>query len=421
MKAYLQAVVQRLHPGGGRQKNIDVKRLIEQLDDAELLAAADAYFAGLDASSEQCYKPFSNVADAIHITRNLSLLLQAADVFRGADVLDFGCATGWLSLALADLGSNVVGVDIAPAALQLAESWRAKRGVRAGGAVQFQVYDGYRLPLADNSVDRIVCFDAFHHVKDQAATLKELARVLRPGGRIAMLEPGPKHSQTVQSQAEMSQYKVIENDIVMAEIAAAAISVGLAAPQLLVQMQKPLEVSFDQYQQWSGPIGLTRGDGAHVLAKLRRHLTDTQCFYLRKPGDDRFIGIDSRRPEALAADMRLLYAHPVEGESAVIEMKFSIGNTGEAVWISQPGAQGQVNLGCQLLRADNTVENIDFQRFALGATEVLPGEVRELRVQVRLPLRVRSILRFDLVAEHTAWFAQAGRTRPIIWQSDSLG
>ena len=77
---------------------IDVRDLIGRLSSDDLLASADAYFAGLTIDSEQCHKPFSNIADAIHIHRNLGLLLQAADLFRGAEVLDFGCATGWLTI-----------------------------------------------------------------------------------------------------------------------------------------------------------------------------------------------------------------------------------------------------------------------------------------------------------------------------------
>ena len=73
---------------------INVEDLMGQLSDVDLLQAADAYFARLNVGSEQCRNPLSNVADAIHITRNVSLLLQAVDVFPGADVLDFGCATG---------------------------------------------------------------------------------------------------------------------------------------------------------------------------------------------------------------------------------------------------------------------------------------------------------------------------------------
>jgi 2-polyprenyl-3-methyl-5-hydroxy-6-metoxy-1,4-benzoquinol methylase len=409
----MRTLMNKLQPGNKGSELIDVKQLIKQLSDADLLEAADGYFAGLDVNSEQCHKPFSNVGDAIHITRNLSLLLQAADVFRGAEVLDFGCATGWLSLALANVGCSAVGVDISPSALRLAEAWCAQRGVRVGGAVRFLAYDGYRLPLNDSSVDRVVCFDAFHHVKDQAATLRELARVLRPGGRIAMLEPGPFHSKTVQSQAEMAQYKVIENDIVMADIAAAAERAGLAPPQMLVQLHEPLVLPFEQYQRWSGVSGLPKSDGDRLVSSLHRRLTDTQCFYLSKPGEG--AGIDSRRPEGLAADLHLLSAQPVADNARLFDLRFRIRNTGEARWLSEAGALGVVNLGCQLLRPDNTVEDLNFMRFPLSASDTVPGAVVELTVRINLPPDTAQSFRFDLVAENTAWFEQRGRCHPIVW------
>jgi len=398
-----------------RPSKINVKQLIAELQDGELLAAADGYFDSLDIDSEQCHKPFSNVADAVHITRNLSLLLQAADLFRGAVVLDFGCATGWLSLALANVGCKVVGVDIAPSALRLADSLRVKRGVRAGGEVRFAAYDGHRLPLDDDSIDRVVCFDAFHHVKNQHATLSEMARVLRPGGLIAMLEPGPFHSQTAQSQAEMSQYKVIENDIVMAEIAAAATEVGLAAPQMLVQMHEPLLLSFEQYQQWA--TGVPKREGGQLLTKLHRHFTDTQCFFMLKPGQA--MGIDSRRPEALAAVIELVSAKATESGANTIALKFRIHNTGQALWIATPGAVGVVNFGCQLIGRDKTIQEVDFLRFSLGVTPTLPATSTEVSISLQLPDDGAAGFQFDLVAEQIAWFSQLGRCEPAVcWAKD---
>lgn len=411
----LRAIAKKLRGNEQPQSEpVDVKQLIAGLSHEELLAAADAYFAGLDADSEQCHKPFSNVDDAVRITGSLSLLLEAADLFHGADVLDFGCATGWLSLSLANLGCRVVGVDIAPAALRLAEALYVQRGIRSGGTVQFRVYDGNRLPLGDSSVDRVVCFDAFHHVRDQAASLQEMARVLRPGGRIAMLEPGPRHSQSAQSQAEMRQYKVIENDIVMADIAAAATKAGLSEPRLLMQMYEPVEVSFTQYQQWSESSRLPLLDSARFARLLHRRLTTRQCFYLEKPGSG--VTADSRRADALAAEITLLSCKPLPSEKGSYELRFCIRNTGTARWIAQADAVGQVSLGCQLLRSDHTVKDLNFQRFALGGTDLLPGETRVLDILLRVPYDSSELVRFDLVAEHTAWFAQQGRCKPVTWQ-----
>lgn len=390
---------------------IDVQQLMRGLSDADLLEAADAYFSQLTTDSEQCHKPFSNPGDAIHITRHLSLLLHAADIFPGADVLDFGCATGWLTLALAELGSNAVGVDISPSAVALAEQVKARHSGRPGASSRFLAYDGQRLPIDDETLDRVVCFDAFHHVKDQAHVLREFARVLRPGGRIAMVEPGPNHSRTPQSQMEMTRYKVIENDIVMADIAAAAASVGLCSPQMLVQFQTPTTVPLELFEQWSGP-GLPEHDMHQLLSRLKSELTNTQCFFITK-GD---VAPDSRHAGALAADLHLVSvdAAPDSGQSA--ELRFQIRNTGEATWITEPGRAGQVNLGGQLVGLDGSVIDLNHGRYGLGVGKVMPGAQIDLVIKVPRPTLAGAFLRFDLVSEQVAWFEQMGRSSLAEWR-----
>ena len=390
---------------------IDVKQLMLQLSDAELLEAADAYFSQLTTDSEQCHKPFSNPGDAIHITRHLSLLLQAGEIFRAADVLDFGCATGWLTLALADLGCNAVGVDISPSAVALAEQLQARHSGHPGGSARFLAYDGQRLPLADDSVDRVVCFDAFHHVKDQPHVLREFARVLRAGGRIAMVEPGPDHSRTPQSQMEMTRYKVIENDIVMADIAAAAALAGLSTPQMLVQFQTPVTVPLDLFEQWSGP-GLPGHDMQLLLSRLKGELTNTQCFFITK-GE---AAPDSRQATALAAHLQLVSVDAVHDGGQSAELRFRIRNTGEATWITEPGRAGQVNLGSQLVGRDGVVIDLNHGRYGLGVDKVLPGAEIDLFVTVQRPQMPGAFLRFDLVSELVAWFEQMGRSGLTEWR-----
>jgi SAM-dependent methyltransferase len=391
---------------------IDVQELIRTLSDEDLLAAADAYFAGLTPDSEQCRKPFSNPADAVHLHRNLALLLQAADLFRGATVLDLGCATGWLSLALADLGCHVIGADISPQAIALAHQVQARRDSRPGGSARFLAYDGRKLPLDDGSLDRVVCFDAFHHVRDPAATLAELARVLRPGGRIAMVEPGPHHSRTPQSQAEMALYHVIENDVDMAQVAQAARAAGLGDPELLVQMPEPLVLPLDQYLAWGAGPALPEADARWVLAHLLGALTNTQCFTLAKGGA---AVADSRQPHALAARLAVVAAEPAADGSGDIEFGIHVANTGEAVWILADGAAGQVRLGIQLLGPDGSLQQRDFMRVALHPALAQPGGEQVVACRIRRADAPAMHLRFDLVAEQVAWFSQAGRTEPADW------
>ena len=64
---------------------------------------------------------------------------------------------------------------------------------------EFKVYDGWTLPLPDGSVDRVVLYDAFHHLPNQERLLLEMRRVLTNRGIVGMSEPGRGHSTSAES------------------------------------------------------------------------------------------------------------------------------------------------------------------------------------------------------------------------------
>ncbi len=398
---------------------IDVQRLIRELSDEDLLRSADAYFAKMSLASEQCRKPFSNPTGAAHQTRHLGLLFEAADLFRGARVLDFGCATGWLTLGLAQMGCDAVGVDISPNALKLAEGMKAARPkVHGAGPVEFLAYDGHRLPLPDASVDRIVCFDAFHHVRDQRATIAEFARVLKRGGRAAFMEPGPNHSTTPQSQAEMAQFKVIENDVRMEDIARHALDAGMDRPQMLLQFPQPLTVGVDEFNAWARN-GIAYRWAWRAIDTLQRGLTNGQCFYILK-GDPIEADRDSRRADGLAAEITVQRASRVaSGAGHGIELQVAVRNSGTRAWIAAT-MSGQVNLGVHLLDANAHLLDNSYARLKLPRGPVEPGEQVVISGKLSWPALESFSLRLDMVAELVAWFSERGPTRRVTIASRDL-
>jgi len=114
--------------------------------------------------------------------------LAASELVRAGDtVIDIGCGTGDLSFACFDAGAKrILGVDFArpmlPLALEKAHSrgFGRKFGVAAG--------DATNLPLADESVDVWCAAFVVRNIPDLNAALIEAWRVLKPGGRVAVLE-----------------------------------------------------------------------------------------------------------------------------------------------------------------------------------------------------------------------------------------
>jgi demethylmenaquinone methyltransferase/2-methoxy-6-polyprenyl-1,4-benzoquinol methylase len=109
-------------------------------------------------------------------------VVRAAGPLAGRRVLDSCCGTGDLALALAGAGAQVVAVDFTPQMLSRAAR---KRGARA---VQFVHGDALQLPLADASVQVAAVAFGLRNLADRRAGLAELVRVVRPGGRVLVLE-----------------------------------------------------------------------------------------------------------------------------------------------------------------------------------------------------------------------------------------
>lgn len=107
--------------------------------------------------------------------------------------LDVATATGHTALTLAPLVAEVVGADLTPAMRPQFEQAAQERGVHNA---RFQVADAEALPFPDGSFDLVTSRRAAHHFPNIRRAMAEMARVLRPGGRLGIsdmtspLEPG---------------------------------------------------------------------------------------------------------------------------------------------------------------------------------------------------------------------------------------
>lgn len=105
----------------------------------------------------------------------------------GMRLLDVGCGPGTITADLADLvgpGGRVTAVDAAPDVLDQAAAYTAERGVE--GAVDFAVADVHALEFPDDTFDVVHAHQVLQHVGDPVRALREMRRVCRPGGIVAV-------------------------------------------------------------------------------------------------------------------------------------------------------------------------------------------------------------------------------------------
>jgi SAM-dependent methyltransferase len=111
----------------------------------------------------------------------------------GERVLDLGCGFGRHGFEAGRRGGHVVAVDYAHT--ELVSVTGTFGAMQAAGEVTADAYQGgvradaTRLPFADRSFDRVIASEVFEHIVDDAAAFGELARVLRPGGVLAVTVP----------------------------------------------------------------------------------------------------------------------------------------------------------------------------------------------------------------------------------------
>jgi SAM-dependent methyltransferase len=117
-------------------------------------------------------------------------IVKEARVGPGMRVLDIACGTGEPAVSIATLQSTstVVGCDISPAPLKIAQQRARERGL---ANIEFLPADVHQLPFSSAMFDRVTCRLGVMFFADLPLALREIHRVLKPGGRATLLAWGP--------------------------------------------------------------------------------------------------------------------------------------------------------------------------------------------------------------------------------------
>ena len=107
------------------------------------------------------------------------LNLRPSDV-----VVDFGCGAGFFTVPLSRVAARIIAIDVSSQMLEKAALYAKK----SDAAVEFVRSSGAEIRLDDESVDVVFLNHVFHEIADKPRALSEFLRIIRPSGRLAIVE-----------------------------------------------------------------------------------------------------------------------------------------------------------------------------------------------------------------------------------------
>ena len=347
----------------------------------EFNAAAEDYFARQEDRDYLLGKPFTDRMFFARRLFDMGVLFHWLRLTPGETVLEIGAGSCWLSHILNRFGCRTIAVDVSATALDIGRQL-FERDSQTNWELdpRFLTYDGHRLPLDDEVVDKVILYDAFHHIPNQEDVLAEIGRVLRDGGIIALREPGRDHAAAEKSLAEVREFGVLENDIIVEEIEKLAAKHGFARTTVVpLTIDESIQIEASElgefmrgkhFRQYWERLCTALVDTNFILIYKGEHVTDT-----RRPGllRARITPLAEQKSVALAT-----------GELGWIDV--NVENTGDTLWLTKNSDQaGWTRLGGRLHRADTdqTLLDGDWLRLDLPR-DLAPAD----KVDLTVPLPV---------------------------------
>lgn len=277
-------------------------------------------------------KPFTEPEVAAYTLIRFAHLLQGLEIIPGVTVLDFGAGTCWTSRWLTQLRCKVVALDVSPRVLGIGqELYQRHPPFGSRPEPDFVVFDGHQIPLDDASVERILCFDALHHVPNPQEIIREFGRVLKDGGIAAFSEPGPNHSRSPEAQFEMRNFQVVENDIVVEDLWPVALASGFTEMRIGIFSMLPFHLSLARFEDF-----LTEKSARSVFAEnVGNEMQDQRLFFWSK---GKLAPADSRRRKGLHGELVLQRCDVQVSRDKSLLVEVRATNTSSAIWL--PSGEG---------------------------------------------------------------------------------
>lgn len=218
-------------------------------DGRDTKQAEKRYLARSGSLEWERAKPFAPaghdmVAEAARLIHEFGVALSCLAPAAGERVLDLGAGACWTTEWLCRLHVRAIAVDIATDMLRVGAE-RSPRPLRVAGDLE-------ALPFARHAFDHAVCLNAYHHLPNGPAALRELVRVVRPGGRVVFAEPGRGHAETATSRTAVDEFGVLEQEVLVSQFTDDCRRAGFADVRLVpVAYVIPwYNIDRERWRQW---------------------------------------------------------------------------------------------------------------------------------------------------------------------------
>jgi ubiquinone/menaquinone biosynthesis C-methylase UbiE len=189
------------------------------------------------------------------------ILARMAQVKASDRAVDFACGTGALAMAFAPRVQWVFGVDLTAAMLAVAQ--RDARETKVQN-VAFTIGNAQKVPFADGSFDLALTSYALHHVPDAAQVISEMRRVLKPGGRVGVIDiyaPEERHRAEMHERIERVRDPSHTRTLARSELRALFAEKGFRVVDMRTEENA---LTFDR---WMHTAGRAPGDPEYIESR----------------------------------------------------------------------------------------------------------------------------------------------------------
>jgi len=330
-------------------------------------------------------------------------------------VLDFAAGTCWASECLVRVGVRPVAIDLSVEMMR-----RGRQRVAADTRLEFRdqahfvAARGQQLPFATETFDGVLCMNALHHLPSYGEALREIHRILKPGGRAVFSEPGTGHADEARSRYRMREEAVVEKSVSLPLVRHLAERAGFTRMRIM-----PLRASATYAVDYDASPSTGRMLDDKWTETIRHSPVEHARFVLYKgdaPPADTWLP-----PQLLAGRLRAEIATTPSSDSTIhihtpwVD-RLRIRNVGSVTWKAR-GRRfgGQVRCGLKVFGEDGTCLREDLGRTPLPR-DVPPGDEVEVEMTVEAALPPgRYRLQYDMVVEGVVWFEHHGSATLSRW------